>query len=134
MVLNKPQRLTHHQNKETKPNQIYLIHFEINRIWHSITYNGWYTIKPNQTKPISFSGLITIAPPWVDIKKLLFCLVLYLQKCCISFFVILSFIAIVQFKFKYHLKFGSKLYIMKLTEKDLILLYHIYLVFVCNCI
>ena len=31
-------------------NPIYLIYICINRIWHLLTDNGWYAIKPNQTK------------------------------------------------------------------------------------
>ena len=38
------------QQNSTKPNHIYLI-------WHSITYNGWYAIKPKQTKQGSWGFL-----------------------------------------------------------------------------
>ena len=31
-------------------NHVYIYYTCIKRIWHWITYNGWYAIKPNQTK------------------------------------------------------------------------------------
>ena len=35
---------------KTKPNQIICIKYIcIKRIWHLITYKGWYAIKPNST-------------------------------------------------------------------------------------
>ena len=34
----------------TQPNHIYLIYIRTKRIWHWITYHGWYAIKPNQIK------------------------------------------------------------------------------------
>ena len=41
---------------KTKPNQaIYIQYICIKRIWQWITYNGWYAIKPNQTKPYIFN-------------------------------------------------------------------------------
>ena len=49
LALNNLQWLICHK---TKPNQIiYIWYICIKRIWHSITYSGWYAIKPNQTKP-----------------------------------------------------------------------------------
>ena len=47
LVLNNLQWLICHK---TQPNQIiYIWYVCIKRIWHWITYNGWYTIKLNQT-------------------------------------------------------------------------------------
>ena len=34
---------------------IYIQYISINRIWHLITYNDWYAIKPNQ--PINVSKI-----------------------------------------------------------------------------
>ena len=52
-ALNNLQGLICHK---TKPNQIIYIYIYIciKMIWHQITYKGWYTIKPNQTKSYIF--------------------------------------------------------------------------------
>ena len=47
LVLNKLQSFSCHK---IQLNQItYLQYICIKKIWHLITYNGWYAIKPNQT-------------------------------------------------------------------------------------
>ena len=49
-TLNNLQGLVCHK---TQPNQIiYIQYIRIKRIWHKITYNGRYAIKPNQTKQL----------------------------------------------------------------------------------
>ena len=41
---------------KTQPNQIiYIQYIRIKKIRHKITYNGWYAIKPNQTKSYIFN-------------------------------------------------------------------------------
>ena len=43
-------RLSMLSTKYVYKSYIYLIYIYIKRIWHYITYNGWYAIKHNQTK------------------------------------------------------------------------------------
>ena len=53
LALNNLQWLIYHK---TQPDQIIYIWYRcIKRIWHQITYNGWYAIKPNQTKSHVFN-------------------------------------------------------------------------------
>ena len=53
LASNNPQWLMCHK---TKPNKIiYIWYVCIKRICHWITYNGWYAIKPNQTKSYIFN-------------------------------------------------------------------------------
>ena len=46
------------QNVFTKDIYIYIWYIWIKRIWHWITYNGWYTIKPNQTSLSYFLRIV----------------------------------------------------------------------------
>ena len=49
-------------------NPMDLLHICINKIWHKITYKGWYTIKPNQ--PTNFQDMLRYnTPPSKEKKK-----------------------------------------------------------------
>ena len=48
LALNILQELIYHK---TQPNQIIYIQYKcIKRIWHQISYESWYAIKPNQIR------------------------------------------------------------------------------------
>ena len=64
---------------------IYILNIWINQIWHLITYNGLYTIKPSQTKQLySFKysyQMQNICTQLYDLKYACVILIIYKQLC-----------------------------------------------------